>query len=515
MRTCQHCKEEVSETTKFCNHCGKSLEDKQVHEQEESATSESQQQEEVKQEVEPPVSNQKVTSEKKAPKKKTNIIIISSIAIIVLIIGIAVLGKFQSSVDHLLKDFESAVKDKDAKKLADILTVDHKELEITEESVEGLIQLYESAPSELTYLLNNLQAQATDIGGLAKMYPIDLVKDGKRFLFYDDYKLIVNPVYIKVTTDYKDTDIIINDEVIATTDKDDYSGEVGPIMPGEHVVEAVYDTGFFHLTTEEKVKASDPGFAQYANLRLDGTNVSFNLSKNRYDDLKSIKLFINGKDTGWNIAKEDRVGPLLTDGSMNVSFEADLPWGTVRTDDTPLDDSYFTFNLGKSEEFQQTIMDQIILFNEEYVEAYANASPEDLTTTTNDFAVLIAENTIASILQGGEYTGAYHGTDFYTDSFILTQDYDGYWKVTVDTITYHEEAYFDKGDKATTEKTEEEIRYELVYDPQSKEWLIDDSDYAGLMEEDKMERYKVEEPVVHTSDWKKLIEEVEKEGELE
>lgn len=514
MRTCQHCKEEVSASTKFCNHCGKSLEDKQINEQEESATSESQQQEEVKKET-PPVSDQKVKNEKNTSKKKTNIIIISAIAIIVLVIGIAVLGKFQSSVDHLLKDFETAVKDNDAKKLADILTVDHKELEITEESVEGLIQLYESNPSELTYLLNNLKAQAQDLGGLTNMYPIDLIKDGKKFVFYDDYKLIVNPVYIKVTTDYKDTDIIMNDEVLVTTDKDDYSSEIGPILPGKHVIEAVYDTGFFHLTTEEEVQASDPGFAQYVSLRLDGTNVSFNLSANRYSDLKSIKLFINGKDTEWNIAKEDRVGPLLTDGSMNVSFEADLPWGTIRTDDIPLDDSYFTFNLGKSEEFQQTIMDRIILFEEEYVKAYANASPEDLTTTTNDFAVLIAENTIGSILQGGEYTGAYHGTDFYTDSFILKQDYDGYWRVTVDTITYHEEAYFDEGDKATAEKVEEEVRYELVYDPQSKEWLIDDADYAGLMEEDKMERYKVEEPVVHTSDWKKIIEEVEKEGELE
>lgn len=519
MQTCPYCKGEVSESTKFCNHCGKNIEGKQTPEEKVSTTNEPQQTPKNIEVTEPLVSEENDVSEKKLPKKKLDkkmkIIMYSSIAIIVLLIGASIFGKFQSSVDQVIKNFETAVKDKDTKKLEDMLTIDHKDLEITAESLEGFVKLYESQPSELNHLTNNLKMQAGDGGGLPNMFPVDLIKDGKKFIFYDNYKLVVNPVYIKASTNYKDTDIIINGEVLATTDTDNYSSEVGPIIPGEHVIEAVYDTGIFHLEAEETVKASDPGFAQYVDLRLDGQNITFDLLKNRYNDLKTIKLFINGKDTEWNIAKEDRVGPLLTDGTMNASFEADLPWGTIRTNDVPLDDSYFSFNLGNSDEFQKTIMDQIILFNEEFIEAYASAEPEKMTKATDDLAISIAEDMVTSILSGTEYTGAYHGTDFYTDSFILKQDYDGFWKVTVDTITYFEEAFYEKDDKPKEEKNEEEIRYELIYDPKTKEWFVDDTDHAGSMEEDKMERHKVSDPVVHKSDWAKIIKEIEDASDLE
>lgn len=527
MKTCQFCNAEISESVKFCNNCGKEVTegqtDKQGKSKEETIENKPKQVEEnqEKEIVEVAASeneqpSKEVPKVKKTSNKKTKAILFSSIAIIILFIGVIVFGKFQSSVDHLLKDFETAMKDKDTKALADMLTTDDKNLKITAESLEGLVQLYESQPSELTYLTNNLQMQSTDGGTyLRKMFPIDLVKDGKKFILYDNYKLLVNPVYIKVNTNYKDTDIIINDEVMETTDKDNFTGEVGPLIPGEYVVEAVYDTGFFHLTGEATVKANDPSFAQYADLYLEGSNVSFDISGNRYSDLKSIKLFVNGKDTGWNIAKEDRVGPLLTDGSMNVSFEADLPWGTVRTNDVSLDDTYFKFNLGNSDEFMELIMDKIILFNEEFVEAYAGADPEIITTATHDYLVATAEDIVVSVLSGAEYTGSYHGTDFYTDSFILTQDYDGLWKVSVDTITYFEEAVYEKDDKPKPEQIEEEIRYDFVYDKQSEEWLLYETDYAGLMEEDKMERHKVSEPVVHESDWKAVIKEIEELEDIE
>lgn len=54
------------------------------------------------------------------------------------------------------------------------------------------------------------------------------------------------------------------------------------------------------------------------------------------------------------------------------------------------------------------------------------------------------------------------------------------------------------------EQIEEELRYELVYDPKIKDWVIANISFPGTMEEDKMERYKVPDPVVHASDWAAL-----------
>lgn len=316
-----------------------------------------------------------------------------------------------------------------------------------------------------------------------------------------------------MATNYKDTNIIINGEVLATSDSDNFNEDVGPLIPGEYVVEAVLDTGVFHLQEEEKVQAMDPGFSQYVNLHLDGQDVSFNLSTNRYNDLKSIILHINGKETEYNIAKNDRVGPLLIDGSMNVSFEAELPWGTVRTNDLPIEDRYMDFNLGDSEEFKESIMDIIVSFNNQYLEAFTDANPDAMTVATDQIVESIMEDIIHNIYVETEYEAIFHGVDFYTESFILKQDYDGNWTTTVDTITYFEEGFFEEGEKPKLEKIEEERRYELVYDKKSSEWIVYDLGYSGTMEKDKMKRYAEEEPLVYTSDWAKLAKEIEKELE--
>src|SRR5690625_3023792 len=107
-----------------------------------------------------------------------------------------------------------------------------------------------------------------------------------------------------------------------------------------------------------------------------------------------------------------------------------------------------------------------------------------------------------------EYEGAFHGLDFYMESFELKQDYDGFWNVTVDTIAYFKEAFYERGEKPVLAKNEEELRYELVYDPQIKDWVVADISFPGKMEEDNMERFKVADPVFHSSDWGSLKEEL-------
>lgn len=529
MKKCQHCDQEVLENAKFCNHCGKNLVDEPGEEQVNPTTEETE---------ELPIDSQSTPTEtvnkvaedhkpeqvksvtpvkkNKSQSKGLKIGLIAAAAIIILLLGTYFVGKSNSSVGTLLKDFETAIEEKDTDALSSILTVNHKDLELTDESIEAFIQLYESKPSELNYLINNLKSQAgNEFGGLSGIFTIDLIKDGKAYLFFDNYKLAVNPVYINVATNYKDTDIIINGEVLATSDSENFNEDVGPLIPGEYTVEAVLDTGVFHLKEETKVQAMDPGYSQYVDLYLDGKDVSFNLTTNRYTDLKSIKLFINGKETDYNIAKTDRVGPLLIDGTMNASFEADLPWGTVWTNDMPIDERYMDINLGDSDEFKKSLMELIVTFNNEYLEAFTDANPDAMTTATPILIESVMDDVLHNIYMEVEYEGLFHGVDFYNESFVLKQDYDGLWKVAVDTITYFEEGFFEAGDKATLKKTEEEIRYELAYDPQSSQWLIFNMDYPGIMEEDKMERYTESDPAVYTSNWGSLAEEIEKELEQE
>lgn len=435
--------------------------------------------------------------------KKRNIFITSGIALILLLIGAYMMADKMNSPAELVKEFEEAMQEKDTETLMSILTTDHDDLEINEDTVEAFIKLYDEHPTEFRHMMTQLKAQAEGAAPGYSMYPIELEKRGKSFFYFDNYRLVLLPVYINVTTTCEDTDIYVNGEKMGTADEEYFQGEIGPVIPGIHTVKAVYDTGFFHLDKEVEVAAGDPNYAEFVDLYLEGDNVSFNLITNRYDQLNSIKLYINGKETDYDLVQESRVGPLLTDGSMNASFEAEFPWGTMMTNEVPIDSSYIDFNFGDSEEFRREIMDVIITFNEELIEVYTTADPAVLTTSALPLQEAIMEEVTLIQEEDIVYEGAFHGLDFYLESFKLQKSYDDLWKVDVDTIGYFEEDIFLAGDNANLEQVEEELKYELVYEPQLKEWVVINLGYAGTMDTEKMERYKVDDPVVHTSEWNK------------
>lgn len=520
MEFCKHCGKEIKEGIKFCNHCGKNIHDSQTDkdpvEADENSLSDPKDEVSSESEVSAAIADQpsdkkdreKKQTSKKSPTdpkkvKKKNILIFSGLGFIALIIISFVILNKMNSPSHLIKEFEQAIDAEDSEKLSSILTTEEEGLDINKDTMTAFINLYASNKSDLRNMINQLEIQADGHGGGYSVYPVELVKDGKKLLFVDNYKLNLLPVYINVSTTYEGTDIFVNEEKLATADEEYFRDELGPLTPGIHEVKAVYDTGFFHLDKEKEVEISDPGVASLVDLQLEGDNVSFDLLTNNYDQLSSIGLYINGKETDYDLTEESRVGPLLVDGSMNASFEAEFPWGTMKTEDLVIDDSLMSFNFGENKEFQDEIMEIIITFNEELLETYTTGAEDILTTTTKPLQELIIEEAEFNKEQEIVFQGAFHGVDFYMDSFELKKSYDDFWEVNVDTITYTEEDVFLAGDKANLEETEEEIRYEMVFDPNRKEWVISNLGYAGSMDDDKMERYKVEEPVMHTSEWDK------------
>src|SRR5699024_2896197 len=81
-------------------------------------------------------------------KKKPNLLIFGSVALVVLLVGILVISMGKPSEKKAIERFEAAIKDNDAKELASMLTTEDDGLEITEENVQGMIDLFEANPSE-------------------------------------------------------------------------------------------------------------------------------------------------------------------------------------------------------------------------------------------------------------------------------------------------------------------------------------------------------------------------------
>lgn len=514
MKLCKYCGKEVTDKTSNCQFCGKSLnedtfEEQKISELEELLTSSNDNESSlstlnsIDDKLRRKQTNSKHERELGAnsrKKKQSRLVFTGIFIILLLVISYFVLNNIYSPT-HLVKKFENAVENEDTKALSSMLTTESDEIALDTNEMDAFIKLCKSKSSEFKNMMIALEKQANGGNSSYGSFPIELEKDGKHLLIFDDYKLNVLPIYINVSTTYKDTDILVNDKKLLTTEEDYYNGEVGPIAPGVHEVKAIYDTGFFYLDKEIEVEAFNPTESEVVDLHLKGEEVSFDLISFGYDELSSINLYINDKETDYDLIDKDTIGPLLTDGTMQASFEAEFPWGVMKTDEVPIDDTDISFNFGNSESFREGLMDLIVTYNEEYIENYTSNKPTGFTTTNATLEDTILEeanmNKEAEII----YEGAFHGVDFYLDSFELEKSYDDLWKVKIDTITYYEQDMYSQGEKANLEQSEDEVRYEVTFDPEEKKWIIVDLSYSGSMDKERMERFKIEEPIMYISDW--------------
>src|SRR5690625_1379512 len=113
-------------------------------------------------------------------------LIISVAVVVLLLVGGYAYGSYATSVNHLLDDFEVAVKEKDTKQLATLLTTEEKDLKVTFDSLEGFVEFFESKPSELKSLMKHLNSQTkkNSIDGV-KSYTVDLEQEDKKFVILD------------------------------------------------------------------------------------------------------------------------------------------------------------------------------------------------------------------------------------------------------------------------------------------------------------------------------------------
>lgn len=531
MELCKYCGEKIAGKTTYCKFCGKQLKEDKIVDKtdhiDDKQNNDSSEEQKVSELEELSTNRNKIDDSKSTLEsinnklkhkqsenknerklganrmKKQRQLVFTGISIIVLLITSYIVLNNIYSPTRLVKKFENAVEKQDTKALSSILTTESDAVKLDEDEINAFIKLCNSKSSEFKNMMISLRKQANGANSSYGSFPIELEKAGKQLLIFDDYNLKVLPIYINVSTTYKDTDILVNGKKLITVDEDYFNGEVGPIAPGIHEVKAVYDTGFFYLDKEVDVEAFNPTQSEVVDLHLKGEEVSFDLMSFGYDQLSSVKLYINGKETGYDLIDKDTVGPLLTDGSMKASFEAEFPWGKMKTDEVLIDDSDITFNLGDSESFRQELEELIITFNEEFIENYTSNKPSGFTTASASLEDMILEeanmNKEASII----YRGAFHGIDFYLDSFELKQSYDNLWEVKIDTITYYEQDMYSEGEKADLQQSEDEIRYEIAFDPEEKEWIVVDLGYSGSMDKDRMDRYKIDEPTTYTSEWEK------------
>lgn len=431
-------------------------------------------------------------------KKKSYVRWIVFLIVALAIVGSAVMvfiNQKEKSVspEKTVELFVKAMEDQDTEKVIEMVVPENDKMEIDKTTVNAFIKYFHASPKKVKKLIQHLNDQIEqDDYGVDDDYLVNIEKVD------DKYALIVSPVYFQVKTNYKDLVITMDGKEIAESDRDDYSEELGPFLPGWYEFEAINKTEYVTLkqTFDQKpsLKAND---SLMVTLYVDIPTVSF-FSLNA--GLEEYKLFLNGKDTGEIMKKDDhRFGQLPIDGSITAYLEGDFPWGTMKSEEIDVEkpnNSSIPFTADK--ELEQTLKDIIIQYNRHREETISEADESNLPEATESMAESIAQIGKDFNNEGKTYQTNFIGLDFYPSTFVLdgTGSKKRDFKFIIVTNTIAEEAVYQEDDQnVEMDDVNILLAYEVVYDEHSDEWKVNaigdediiESRYGDLSDEEVAE----------------------------
>ncbi|MDC7771467.1 zinc-ribbon domain-containing protein [Priestia megaterium] len=490
MSFCKECGSKLQPGMQFCNECGTPVQTEEVG-----------------------GSNDVAESRKKMPKKKkAGLITVGAVA--VLLFGGYKTGEFLTDKDRMIEQFETALNSGDEAKVASMLHPVDSSLKVTKDNVKGFMNYYKKHPDDRKDLIGVLKSQSqyldqrsakTSMTASGEVMDelgqlVNLEKNGKKAFLFDNYELNVMPVYVTVGTDYKGTDIYLDDKKIGTAASEDFKKTYGPYLPGTYTIKGKLKTDFVDLVSKENVTFTSPDGKENVSLDLNGEEVSVDLGIDD-TDIKG-KLLIDGKDVGINPFKTSSFGPVVTDGSMDMQVSAELPWGKVTTNKVAIDSNEMVYDLGQSKELQETLINTIVPETKNLLSSYIEGTTSKLQNATPEYKETV-NDVIADFKTYGTYLkDQYLGTTFDLDSTSLEYTDDGQWLATIYGEETHNSDTYMAGETPSLEKTAEVMEYQLIYDEKQKKWLIDNVEPSDEELSDNTKEMKEEKPATYQTKWK-------------
>lgn len=450
MQYCKECGHTLNDDAQFCAECGTPARPKQ-----------------------PPAQQQP----KKPLSKKQKITLVSLISAILLLIGGYQIGATMTSADRLIDRFEHALQEQDSRELARLLHSTDSRMEITADKLENVLAFIADSPSRQPYYVDILREQAQAFANGYEPYSetiFTLKQEGKTALIYDSYSIEVTPFYFEIETNMADADIFFDGELIDHSDSDDYLSEYGPVLPGVYDITVSYENEYAVLETTDKlqlIESYDQG--RYIHLPLYGDYVSLSTDYNHM--VSDLSFLIDGQTI--DVDFEEAFGPITTDGSLSASAQLTFPWGDVEATPTPIDSNYVYLPVSTpfSDELEQTFIDQIHRFGEEYATTLETKDSSNLTDVTPELIAWRVDDTLDTLTYWDEYwTGEHIKTIIDLDSFYLDY-YDEQFFAYVDaSVMFNSATVYDEEDISDAEKYEDtnDWQFEFVYDQTDDRWLL-------------------------------------------
>lgn len=414
--------------------------------------------------------------------KKTKIILAIIIILAFLLISGFIVGNILTSKDHLIDRFVEALDEKDQTILADILQSSDPNLEITEENITSLLSYLEDNPHEVSNIIYSIQQQSSymdETKGTVEQWSdnstslsvITLSYNGKKGLLFNDYSLTLTPLYFELYSSYEGTKVFIDGNEVGEIIESNTPIIYGPLMPGDHLVKAVYNKENVELESEQEVSLLTMQEETYpVELYLEGEYVNVDLP---YTTMGlTSKLYVDGKDRGIDLYEDNSFGPVNIDGSQKMYAEVFLPWGTVKTNEVPINSNEITLELDlATDENKNQIIETVHQYGQEWATAYGQLDSSYFKVLHQNYYEEVNEEINYSKEEGNRWAVQYLGAEVDQDSFKYNYYDDMYTANVIVNLRYKSDNY-SIGEEIKLEESDNFWNIELVYQSDNKNWLV-------------------------------------------
>ncbi|MGL4569866.1 MAG: TcaA 3rd/4th domain-containing protein [Clostridium sp.] len=383
---------------------------------------------------------------------KKNIKWIIAIVLLIFLMAGYSIGNATTTKNQIIKELNLALKDGKANKLTNIIEVNNKK--VSKKELLPLIEYYKGKNE----LVNSTVEQLSDNN---KTDIFELVNE--KSFFGDNYHINLKTFNVTLTSNFKDAQISLNnsDEKYGTTDT------IRNIIPGNYVITGEIKSDYGDIKSEKDITVMKD---EKIDMNLKGVMVTVQ------SDIKDAKVMIDGKDSGIIAKNFKDIGPIPSDGSVNISLQKEFPWGVVDGKEVMVKDSKnikLSMDL-VNDELWNNVLGSVNTFYGSVMDALNNED-ENLIKGASD----AAKKKVYSILEKNYFIfkNKYEMTSLNIDKEKSHFEYNGgkYKGTVVCDVNYDVSmALFGLGKKENNKKFFTKVVYK------NNEWIVDDVENFSL-----------------------------------
>lgn len=238
-------------------------------------------------------------------------IILSITLVIFILVGFWV-GSYKASKEIVLNKLEIALKENKPEKIYRKIRVDNKK--ISKNELQPLSEYYSENTAQVDDIIRGLKKN-----NKSRFFTLE----NDKILFFNNYKIEIEPVYIKVNTNFENSKIFVDNMLI------DETNIKRGLIPGKYTIRGELNTLYGDVVEEEEVF-----LMQNEEYVLNFKALNINLTSN-FDD---ADVFINDKKTDKKVKDIKNYGPIPINKDVNIYLEREFPWGVLKSEKVDVGD---------------------------------------------------------------------------------------------------------------------------------------------------------------------------------